>query len=954
MTHLDSALEAIASSGLIPPDSLEITGKVVRWAGDPSRPRRRNLWYWSDGEWLSWGDWAGGGKLGSYRLSDNSLELTPYEKAAIERKRIQATRDREATYAEAKAKARRIYDAAPDCCRHDYLKRKGVTAPSGLKTLRDGRLVVPVRGRDGEIQSLQFVATDGRKRFLTGGEMKGGWFLVGTIVEGQPIAIAEGLATAASIHEATGWPCYVAFSCSGFEAVCSMVRAQRPDAQIIVCSDVGNGSKQAREAAIAIDAVCVVPNGPDKSDFNDMAAAQGLEAVKFQLEAALAIATLIKAAQKVQQRWHIDPHSTVNERYLSELPDELFLAIKSAKGTNKTGAIAELLRWLENRKTALTHRRALGGASGERFDLPFHEFGGDLVRLSGCCICIDSLIRLERKHWGRIIVIDEVEQFIVHLLLSTTDVAEHRAQTIQLLAEMLQQAERIIIADADLSPVALRFIEVLSGRKFHVLENTYKGPDLYPIYHYERRETWLNELKSTLDSGKRVLVLTDSQKAKNKGGKWSSQALEGWIGERFPQLKVLRIDSESLADPNHPAYGCVVDINEVILYYDVVIASPSIETGVSIDIRGHFDMVFGVFCGHLPENSTRQFLARLRENVPRHICLPTKGLCETAGGGTETWQIMGSHKAAVKAIRQRYLDEFTVIDEAGYSHTNNVALDTWAAICARQNLAVRNYREIVLGMLAIEGHTITEVDCVNVDKTEQQLLGECKDVLYAVQTHEKVNAPDTDDREFERLNTARSLTRPERNQLEKAKLARRYLVAVCPQLVALDDDGLYSKLRLLFFATVGREHLPKRDKAILAKGAEHGQFAPDTNRALYGHRVALLEALGIPAMLADRGREFRATDADVIELHAAAFAHRKAIKALLGFWIPENSTPMHVLSLMLDRLGLTTHCVKREGPRGARVRVYRLDDLPLHLSILDAWLAREKELVSTASNKGVV
>jgi hypothetical protein len=81
----------------------------------------------------------------------------------------------------------------------------------------------------------------------------------------------------------------------------------------------------------------------------------------------------------------------------------------------------------------------------------------------------------------------------------------------------------------------------------------------------------------------------------------------------------LRIDSESVSDPSHPAFGCIAHLNEILTKYDLVIASPSLETGVSIDIKGHFSAVWGIFQGVQSANSVRQMLARLRETVDRHI-----------------------------------------------------------------------------------------------------------------------------------------------------------------------------------------------------------------------------------------------------------------------------------------------------------------------------------------------
>ena len=82
-----------------------------------------------------------------------------------------------------------------------------------------------------------------------------------------------------------------------------------------------------------------------------------------------------------------------------------------------------------------------------------------------------------------------------------------------------------------------------------------------------------------------------------------------------------------MANPDHPAYQCADKINELVEQYDIVICSPSLATGVSIeknkeiliDLHGHFTAVFGIFQGAISDNEVRQSLARVREPVPRFV-----------------------------------------------------------------------------------------------------------------------------------------------------------------------------------------------------------------------------------------------------------------------------------------------------------------------------------------------
>ena len=115
---------------------------------------------------------------------------------------------------------------------HPYLKRKEVPA-IGLRQTEDGRLVVPVLDQSGQIQSLQFILPDKPsegtdKFFLKGGKTSSGFFSIpaknGT--KDGPLLIAEGYATAASLHLATGYAALVAFNAGNLEAVARTARAR--------------------------------------------------------------------------------------------------------------------------------------------------------------------------------------------------------------------------------------------------------------------------------------------------------------------------------------------------------------------------------------------------------------------------------------------------------------------------------------------------------------------------------------------------------------------------------------------------------------------------------------------------------------------------------------------------------------------------------------------------------
>lgn len=243
------------------------------------------------------------GESGTWTARNNK-GLSPEErdrlKARAEADRKSRQGETARKHAEARAKAKRIMAVTkPAPAEHPYLVRKGIKPVGDIRVTDDGKLVVPVFDERGDIVSLQFVPGDGEKRFLTGGQTQGCLF---PILGGNgPLYIAEGYATAATIHEATGETVLAAFTAGNLLSVAKLARARYPGRVIVICSDDDHetaaregknpGIEKAEAAGKAVGALLAVPKFADpagKSDFNDMAQAEGIEAVKIILAAVLA------------------------------------------------------------------------------------------------------------------------------------------------------------------------------------------------------------------------------------------------------------------------------------------------------------------------------------------------------------------------------------------------------------------------------------------------------------------------------------------------------------------------------------------------------------------------------------------------------------------------------------------------------------------------------------------
>lgn len=212
------------------------------------------------------------------------------------------------------------------------------------------------------------------------------------------------------------------------------------------------------------------------------------------------------------------------------------------------------------------------------------------------------------------------------------------------------------------------------------------------------------------------LLCCSAQKAKSK---WGTQALEQRFRQKFPHLRILRIDSHSVLDPAHPAFECIAHLNEILTQYDLVIASPSLETGVSIDIRGHFDAVWGIFQGVQLVNSVRQMLARLRETVDRHIWVSQYGMGTVGNASTSMGGLLRSQDIATQAnialLSASDNDDYSFIDQKFQPES----LQTWGKHGAVINVEMRRYREFVLKGLETDGYTLIDADDSDPDQTKE-------------------------------------------------------------------------------------------------------------------------------------------------------------------------------------------------------------------------------------------
>lgn len=248
---------------------------------------------WRDG--LGWQPWK----------ADVGRALTAQELSALRAKaeadRLIREQETAKRAAETEAKSGREWKAGLAAPKdHPYLLRKGIASGrlklyKGPLTLAgmpcDGALMVPLLDVDRrEVVALQFINAEGEKRYY--GPTSGRYFPIGKPDPDGTLLICEGVATGASLAEASGYPVAVALDAGNLAKVgAAMRKLYGPALTLIYCADdddqtEGNpGLTKATDAARATGGRIAMPDfGDDRpsgaTDFNDLAALRGADAVR--------------------------------------------------------------------------------------------------------------------------------------------------------------------------------------------------------------------------------------------------------------------------------------------------------------------------------------------------------------------------------------------------------------------------------------------------------------------------------------------------------------------------------------------------------------------------------------------------------------------------------------------------------------------------------------------------
>lgn len=309
----------------------------------------------------------------------------------------------------------------------------------------------------------------------------------------------------------------------------------------------------------------------------------------------------------------------INERYVpSDLYYELnssgIIFIKSPKGTGKTELLKTLVERVRGEKGScllIGHRVALLNNLSTRIGLDNYQEEDPSKFFA---ISVDSLMKIAEENTHFLydtLIIDEVEQVLNHFKSDT--LRKKRKFVFKQFINKIRAAKRIILLDADVSPeITIELIRLIRGNEQWASDdkqgfiNEYQPGIGRTVNMYQSKEQMIVELCALLsdDPTANAFVITNSKTFTKEleqlitGLNLSPVPVQYDITGRVVTSEgrgshpILVIHSDNSMQDEQQAFIEHPQLEGI--GYRVIISSPTISTGVSIDGK-HFGHVYGFF-----------------------------------------------------------------------------------------------------------------------------------------------------------------------------------------------------------------------------------------------------------------------------------------------------------------------------------------------------------------------
>lgn len=542
---------------------------------------------------------------------------------------------------------------------------------------------------------------------------------------------------------------------------------------------------------------------------------------------------------------------------LDELPEVLL--VRSYVGSGKTQALVRAVAEAK-RVMVVSHRQSLSRQLGDRLVVSCYLNGS--FSAEKLVVCADSLLKvLGTGEAYDLVVFDESEQVLRHLTGKL--IAPKIDECLEILLQVVAKAKHLIALDADLG--SLSFLKFVRAGKTKLLHNTYQPGGKKFIRHPSRAHLKA-QLFECLGRGERIAFASNS--------KAEVERTANEIVEHFPQLKLRVITQDNSTEPDTADF--LDHIDERVSELDVLLYSPTIGTGVSIQSR-HFHRIF--LCG-VPATTLASDLYQQQGRVRN----PLLGIVEffvdeRYGQRPPTAQFVGNAYDA--AERFTYPDPFRTARRQWFSELYNrvreIEAQGFAFLAPLFEIRVES-----------DGHTVEDA------------VPLATSAVGAAQERSKLSSAQLNERRILGIGSAENISPAtfkylcgllegsgylplDRHfEIERYQIGDFYATAVTPALVEQDKKGRLRRAVLAYEVLRSPvAELVERDSAESERYREHRHYYRMQQQALGD----LFRAAGL---MDERGdwQDVEITSEDLEPFVAAALEHQEALYAALRVNLP--------------------------------------------------------------------
>ena len=507
---------------------------------------------------------------------------------------------------------------------------------------------------------------------------------------------------------------------------------------------------------------------------------------------------IISLARKLYQKSkHFTPNQTQCNRFLHwEIPEiglenstagyppSTLVGIKSALGTGKTEVLKAVGATARERGLELIfigYRNNLLRQTCDRIPDLYHIGDEDKVFLDSDyhkAICHHSAGLIDPSQMAnKIVILDECVSDLSDMLTSKLtagrrkDGTDSRQVRLAHIEELIKNCYGVVALDAYLSDTELDFLRKLRQFDFvHKLENTYRNQ--MNVRMVNQKSTVTRAILDDALAGANLLITATTQK--------HCENLEkSLIRIGIPEANICRIDGTTDRDDT---VGLFFRNPKAYLEQhrpQIVILSPTAESGISIDLAGYFRTHYHFHLGNLGILSGLQFLGRYRDfSAPRVIYCERQG---RIGDGNSS-----SFSKWVKDEFDRQVHEdmdlvFMLLDKGAADEAMKILTDyankedLWLKLAhqykANLNEEMKHLRELFVEAIVADGYTVsTDPEDIDGCDDTDDLMGRVEVERRVVQSRRIYEAPDIDRLTYEEIRND-----PSANELDRLLANKYYL-----------------------------------------------------------------------------------------------------------------------------------------------------------------------------------